>query len=356
MPIDQSHDHLDPNADRAQQDQYVPMVEQTMPLGDHLEELRSRLIKCLIGVVIAAIGTFYFGFDLISLLSAPYVQAMDMHGYEPQMVATDPTIGFTSVFLPVVIVAAIIVVSPWLLWQLWQFIVIGLYDNEKRAVHILAPFSTVMTLLAVAFTYKILLPISLMFFLNFATLYPPIETSDPGWLMQKFGQAYGLNEGRADVPDEDLDTVDQVFPVINEDPEEPQEGQAWVNRRQGSLKVHFDGETHIMGVRSKRLLNPLPKLGEYIRFATFMIFGIVLAFQTPVVMMVLGWTGMFNPYVIAKARKYAIFVCAIAGAILTPTDIGSMIVLAVPLYTLFEFGLILMKLSYGKREPADAEA
>ena len=69
---------------------------------------------------------------------------------------------------------------------------------------------------------------------------------------------------------------------------------------------------------------------------------------------IVGWTGMVDPKWIATYRRYALLVCLVASAILTPSDLFSMTVLAMPLYLLFEFGLLLMKLVYKRPAfPAD---
>lgn len=347
MPLDQSNDYVDPYADRAGQDQHrIPAVEKTMPLGEHIEELRKHLVKSMIGTLIAAIATFYFGFQIIAWLAQPLLQAQEILGFPPQFIQTDPTVGFSSVYLPVCLISAAIIASPWILWQAWQFVVTGLYENEKRAVHILAPFSTVMTLLGVLFTYYILLPVSLTFFLNFATMYPDIELTTPNPVTNLVISPYMDGQENRLPDDFEFDTLPLRLPVLESDPETLEEGMLWMDAERGLTKVVVDGQVNILNQRSTRLINPLPQLGQYVRFASIMMLGIVIAFQLPVVMLVMGWTNLFDPYALGKMRKYAFFACFIAGAVLTPTDVFSMIVLAVPLYLLFEFGLLLMRWTY----------
>lgn len=329
-------------------DQNESLLDVTMPLGDHLEELRRRLIFAGIGILAAAVVTFTFGFRLIGWLALPMVQAQDLFGFPPQTITTEPTAGFTSVYLPVALIAAVILASPWVIFQIWQFIVVGLYEHERRTVYLLAPFSTVMTALAVAFAYYVLLPVSLMFFLSFATYYPDIQPGPPNPVMRILVKAYG--GGQLMKPDtvED-DEVLPAFPIVTIDPAEPGEGSIWINQRESKLKAVVGGRVRTVALQSDRMLNPMPQLGEYVRFAAVMILGVVVAFQLPVVMLVMGWTGLFDPRAIAMLRKYAVFAAFTLGAILTPTDIFSMLVLAVPLYLLFEFGLLLMKIANRKK-------
>lgn len=366
MPLDQpdEHDPLnDPDYYRAEHDEQREAIlpsDQTMPLGEHLEELRGRLVKMLIGVVIALVVTVVFSFQIIGWLAQPLLHAQDVAGVPSPPIQTDPTAGFTSVYMPVVLIAAVIVASPWIIWQAWQFIVVGLYDHEKRAVHILAPFSTVMTALGVAFTYYILLPISLLFFLNFVNFYPVVDlSSEPPWIIEQAGSAYGANAG-PDRPDDFVYAVDAdealQIPVFKTRPENPIEGTMWINDARGRIEMWFDDRISIIAQRSEKLITPMPSMNEYVRFAAMMMLGIVVAFQLPVVMLVLGWTQVFDPRGIGSLRKYALFAACAIGAVLTPSDPISMLVLAVPLYLLFEFGLLLMKLTFKKRKaemPAD---
>eukprot|EP00752_Nemacystus_decipiens_P013563 g12021.t1 len=358
MPLDQPNEHDpsdDPDEYRGELDDqghYPLSNDHTMPLGDHLEELRGRVVRMLIGVVLALVITIIFGFDLIAWFAQPLLHVQNLLGVPAQPIQTDPTFGFTSVYLPVVFVAAVILAAPWIIWQAWQFIVVGLYDHEKKAVHILAPFSTVMTALGVLFTYYILLPVSMAFFLNFINFYPDFDvTSEPNALTKLMLSPYASEAGTSLPDDFEWDTEPSKIAFLETAPENPAEGDLWINGSRGRVEMFFDGQTRIIAQRSTKLITPLPTLGEYIRFATFMTLGIVVAFQLPVIMLVLGWIRLFDPTGIAQLRKYALFIAFVAGAILTPADPFSMLVLAIPLYLLFEFGLALMKLTYRRKAP-----
>lgn len=363
MPLDQPDEHdpsQDPDEYRGELDDqghYKLGDDQTMPLGDHLEELRGRIVKMLIGVVLALVLTVIFGFEIIGWLAQPLLHVQGMLGVPAQPIQTDPTAGFTSVYLRVVLIAAVIVAAPWIIWQAWQFIVVGLYEHEKKAVHILAPFSTVMTFLGVLFTYYILLPVSLAFFINFVTYYPEYKVdSEPSlvtqWVLSPYQKDLGSNRPEGFV----FDTEPLNLPVLETAPKEPSEGDIWINAERGRVELFNDGTVRVLDQRSTNLITPLPAMNEYIKFATFMMLGSVIAFQLPVIMLVLGWTQIFDPRGIQSIRKYALFVCFALGALLTPADPLSMLVLAIPLYLLFEFGLILMKVTFNRSDkdmPAD---
>lgn len=336
-----------------QPDDLVSRSDISMPLGEHLEELRRRLIYVGLGVAVAAIITFTFGFRLIAWLAQPLLQAQDAMGFPTQTLVTDPTAGFTSVYLPVALIAAVLLASPWVIYQGWKFISVGLYHHERKAVYILTPFSTIMTALAVAFTYYVLLPVSLLFFLQFASYYPKIELSEPNPVMQLLLEAYGQTPGVSGLDVPAAENIElPVFPVLDHDPIDVAEGSVWINQNEGKLKAVVNGNVRIVGLRSDNLISPLPQLGDYVRFAAMMMFGVTLAFQLPVVMLVAGWTQLFDPRSVASLRKYALFAAFAAGAVLTPTDLFSMIILAVPLYLLFEVGLLMMKIAT-KKPPAE---
>jgi len=355
MPLDQPHE-ADPSEDPDYGLGSLPggskkkklHFDHTMPLGDHLEELRSRLIKMMVGVVAALVLTIYYGFEIVGWLARPLIHVQNAMGITSPPIDTGPTAGFTNVYCPVVLIAAVIVASPWILWQAWKFIVVGLYEHERKAVHILAPFSTVMTFLGVLFTYYFLLPVSIAFFLNFVNFYPEVDpTEDPPWITQQLLDLYA--EKKASLPEDYVfDTKPFKIPVLAQKPEKPEEGDLWINAKHGRVELFFGEKTSIIAQRSTKLITPLPTMSEYIRFASFMMLGIVAAFQLPVIMLVLGWTQLFDPRGIASLRKYAVFISCVLGAILTPSDPLSMIVLAVPLYLLFELGLVLMKLTFKK--------
>lgn len=359
MPLDQP-DQNDPDEYRGEydDDRHDNLgSDTTMPLGDHLEELRSRIIKMLIGIVLALVITVVFGFQIIGWLAQPLLHVQAMLGVSAQPIQTDPTAGFTSVYLRVVLIAAVILAAPWIIWQAWQFIVVGLYEHEKKAVHILAPFSTVMTFLGVLFTYYILLPISLAFFINFVTYYPEYKVdTEPSMVTQWVLTPY-KNTDRVQRPDDFVfDLAPLNLPTLETSPKDPVEGDIWVNAERDRIEMFTNGKLRVIDQRSTNLITPLPAMNEYIKFATFMMLGSVIAFQLPVVMLVLGWTQIFDPRGIQSIRKYALFVCFALGALLTPADPLSMLVLAIPLYLLFEFGLILMKFTYNRKTddmPAD---
>ena len=111
------------------------------------------------------------------------------------------------------------------------------------------------------------------------------------------------------------------------------------------------------------------RLSEYISFALLLLLGSIVAFQMPLVVLLLGWAGLVSPKFLREKRKWAVFIMAIVAAIVTPPDVTSMLLLLVPLWLLYEFSIVLLVLvpahrvargrilavSRSSREPDEAE-
>jgi len=105
------------------------------------------------------------------------------------------------------------------------------------------------------------------------------------------------------------------------------------------------------------IARPLWSITEYINFVLAILFWIGVVFELPLVMLVLSRLGIVSPAQIASKRKYAIVAIAVAAAVITPTpDPVNMTLVAGPLYLLFELGLLMSRLAYRPRQPAQAEA
>jgi len=104
-----------------------------MSFMGHLEELRSRIIKALMGVAVAFFVSIIFANDLWRIVSEPAVEALVKLGYENTKLAhIKPMETFTTVWVKLPILTAIFLSSPWILYQVWGFIAPGLYKRERR--------------------------------------------------------------------------------------------------------------------------------------------------------------------------------------------------------------------------------
>lgn len=318
-----------------------------MPLGDHIDDLRRRLILALTGLLPILVTALVFGRAIIDLLLLPLRQALQSRGLPPVVQVTGPMETFGA-YLRVSIAVAVLIGLPWLLYQGWRFAAPGLYAAERRFVYVLAPMSVGLTLASIAFLYFVMMPIVLTFFIG-------------------FGQALGgSNPGQAHPP---TGMMFPMVPSLHGDPPDPQPGQMWVNTRSQELRVAIaqgrlpdleatEPEPASASPRVRVLGVPLAltaglsqqfRVSEYIKLLFQLTLAMAIAFQTPVVVLLLSWTGLIDPKAMGKHRKYAVLVAAVLGALLTPADPISMLALALPLYVLYELGLLIARVLPAER-------
>lgn len=325
-----------------------------MPLGDHLEDLRRRIILAAYGPIVVSIVTLYFGKSIVAWLLAPLARVLHQFNLPSQAYAFGVPTSF-AVYIKVSLVAGVVIAFPWVCYQLWLFVSAGLYRHERKAVLLVAPFSAVMSLLGVLFLYYIMLPICLGFMVYFTTTFPAPTLPAPGeasWI----DRIYDYSN---DDPAANPITIDPAnpatlgsIPLLKADPPTPSDGQVWLKLPERELRVYVGGTTYrFLPFHSSSVIQPMMDIHQYINFVTMLGLGVVIAFQVPVVMLILGWSGLVEPAIVSQYRKYCIFGCFVIGAVLTPADLASMFVLAVPLWTLFEFGLVLMRISYRREDP-----
>ncbi len=109
-----------------------------------------------------------------------------------------------------------------------------------------------------------------------------------------------------------------------------------------ALKFLLGFEGNVGGVEQEAL----PAIGNYLNFVTRFLFGFGVAFLAPVLLMILERAGIVTLQQLAKSRRYAIVACAGVSAVLTPPDVVSMLLLLVPLYSLYELALIAIRLTH----------
>ena len=242
------------------------------PLIDHLIELRRRLIYCMIAVGVAFAACFVFARPILEILVHPLVAAG-----QKTIINTDVFGGF-FVQLKVAFFAAVMIGSPVIATQVWQFVAPGLYRNEKRA---LLPFliaTPILFTIGASLAYLIAIPIALKFLLGF----------------------------------------------------------------QGDLN----------GVRQEAL----PDVNNYLGFVMQFMFGFGISFLLPVLLMLLERAGIVTRKQLIGARRYAIVAAVGIAAVLTPPDIGSQLLLAVPLIILYELAIIGIWFTEKRRRPKEVVA
>lgn len=293
-----------------------------MTLGDHLEELRMRMFLGLIGYVIALIVCFVFGEEVVRFFCHPLIWALEKNKLPPNLITTEASEGFMT-YVKISMISAAVLAGPWMLYQLWQFVAAGLYPHERKYVTKYLPFSIVLLILGMAFMYYVVLPITLQFFIGFQlggmpTVYgnPPIDTSASS-------------------------TAPVVIPFLHGDPPNPVPGQIWVDVVQHRVKLFFDGSVRIIQFGSDQLVTPMITLSQYIDMVLSMLIGFGLAFQLPLVVLLLVRIGIITVPQLRQFRKYAYFLIAIIAAVIVPDVVGGMLALMAPLIVLYELGIIL---------------
>jgi len=108
-----------------------------MSFLEHLEELRSRILKALLGVGVAFLASIWFSDALWNFVREPAAAALISLGYKPDLAQITPMETFNIIWVKLPILAAIFLSSPWILYQVWGFIAPGLYRRERRLA---APF------------------------------------------------------------------------------------------------------------------------------------------------------------------------------------------------------------------------
>lgn len=137
-----------------------------MSFLEHLEELRSRILKALGGIGVAFVLSLTFSNELWTFVSQPAVQALKSLGYHPTLVQITPMESFNVIWLKLPILVAIFVASPWILYQVWAFISPGLYKRERRWAAPFVIFSAGLFILGGLFAYFLAFRFGLRFLLS----------------------------------------------------------------------------------------------------------------------------------------------------------------------------------------------
>lgn len=238
------------------------------PLVQHLTELRDRLLRCIVVILVFAVSLMAFANDIYTFVAEPLTR------YLPEgssMIATEVASTFLAPF-KLVMVLSVCLAMPFILQQIWGFVAPGMYRHEKRIAMPLLVSSIVLFYAGLAFAYYAVFPLVFGFF---SSVVPA-------------GVSYTPDITRF------LDTV---------------------------LKL-------------------------------FMAFGI--AFEIPIATVLLIWSGAVERQTLTEKRPYVIVGCFVVAMLLTPPDIFSQCLLAVPMWLLFEAGIFFSRF-LGKREQEEAE-
>ena len=146
-----------------------------MSFLEHLEELRRRIIYCIIAVTVGFFACWNYASTIVGWMQQPIMEALKRNGMPQTLVYLNPTEPF-NLYLKVAALAGLFVTSLFVLYQLWMFISPGLYRNEKRYVFPFM-FSTVaMFISGGLFAYKMVYPAALDFLIGYGKQFQPMIT------------------------------------------------------------------------------------------------------------------------------------------------------------------------------------
>ena len=275
------------------------------PLMDHLIELRSRLVICVVAFVVGFIVCFIFADPIYVFLVKPFAVAAQFReaagpsgpvspfdlilgtaglapvpqgdGHTVNLIFTAP-LEFLITKMKLAAFGAVVVTFPVLAWQLYRFVAPGLYRNERGAFLPFLIAAPLLFLLGAALVYFVMLPFVMLF----------------------------------------------------------------------SLGQQISG-----GGISAELL---PRVSDYLNLVMALLLAFGLCFQLPVVMTLLGMAGLVSSRMLAASRKYAVVAIAVVAAFVTPPDPLSQIMLGVPLVLLYEVSIWCVRVIELRRRKSDAEA
>jgi sec-independent protein translocase protein TatC len=303
--------------------------QHVMSFGDHLEELRLRIILALALPLPLMIILFFFSSTLLKWLVLPLTRVLDHFGLPPVIQVLSPPEALL-IELKLAMIAALIFSCPWILWQAWLFIRPGLYHQERRFVYLLLPGSAVLTAAGVALMYFVMLPLMLYVLVGVAMKFDPGQPIDP--------RIEAVLQARQTIE------IRHAPPI---DPPADQLWALWPDLKLYASVLDAGGAVEIVEVKrpASTFITQEYHLSRYTSFVLLLFLGIVLAFQMPLVVLLLGWLGLASEQWLQKNRKYALLVLGAISAIITPADVVSMLMMLAPLYGLYELGILLLRIA-----------
>jgi sec-independent protein translocase protein TatC len=236
----------------------------------HLVELRDRLIRASIAIIVVFLGLVYWAPDIFKLLVHPLLMNLPKDG---KLIVTDVT-GSFFVPMKVTMLVAFVIALPFVLYQIWAFVAPGLYQNEKKLIAPLVGTSYTLFLCGMAFAYFV------------------------------------------------------VFPTIFR------------------VMAHYNAP---LGAAMNT------DVDNYLSFALTMFLAFGVTFEVPIFVILLVRMGLVTVAKLKEVRPYVVVGAFVVSAVVTPPDVFSQLILALPLIVLYEAGIIAARLFVSARTDATAE-
>ena len=233
----------------------------------HLVELRDRIIRAGLAVIVVFIGLVYWAPDIFKLLARPLMQNLPKDG---KMIVTDVT-GSFFVPMKVTMLVAFVIALPVVLYQIWAFVAPGLYQHEKKLVVPLVASSYTLFLCGMAFAYFV------------------------------------------------------VFPTIFR------------------VMAHYNAP---LGAEMTT------DIDNYLSFVLTMFIAFGVTFEVPIVVVLLVRMNVLTIKKLKEIRPYVVVGAFVISAVVTPPDVFSQLILAIPLIVLYEAGIIAARLFVSKQPAA----
>jgi sec-independent protein translocase protein TatC len=309
-----------------------------MTVGEHLEDLRRRLVYALIGFVACSCVCLYFGRShIVPTFCAPLAETLQKYGLPPQLSTDEVPDVFTS-FLQISLISGAVVASPWIAWQFWQFVAAGLYPHERKYITKYVPLSISLLIGGMLFVYFFVLPWTLEFFIAFSIGVPLKIDNAP-------------TEPPANIAVTQATTQPTYIQPVNGRPGAPQEGQIWFDEQTRRVEAKLGGEVRVIRFSADNLIATDYKLPNYINLVVGMLITFGLSFQLPLVVLALVRVGIVDRDTLKSSRQYVYFAIAVLACVITPGDyITGTVLLIGPLVLLYELGVWLA------REPKEKPA
>lgn len=254
--------------DPREHDELVESNEQ--PFLDHIIELRARILRSVVIVVVVFFPIYYFANDIYEFVAAPLMAHLPENS---SMIATEVASPFLTPF-KLAAFTAVFLAMPVILYQAWAFVSPGLYLREKRFALPLLVSSIVLFYCGTAFAYYLVFPLVFEFFA-------------------------------------------QTIPS----------GATWMT-----------------------------DINSYLNFVLKLFFAFGLAFEVPVAILLMIGSGLTSAESLVRKRPYIILGCFVVAMLLTPPDVISQLLLAIPTWMLFELGVFLARFMEGRGEAGSSES
>lgn len=309
-----------------------------MTVGEHLDELRGCLIRSLLALAVGCLICAYPVKWLLQFLVRPFVLVARRMGQPDSLLQTTPIEGFV-IYIKVVLVAGLIVASPYVAGQIWSFVAAGLYQRERQLVKRMVWPSVALFLAGVVFMYVFALLFSLNFLIGFSGGLKMPDFRPTAWERRMLGlrspPAPASRPASADVPE---------VPLLASDPADPPEGSVWFNLDEHKLKLRGTDRTYSLTFQrddAHAMVTTHIRIADYLGFVLVLMIAFGLAFQMPLVVVFLVRTGIMPAATLRKYRKVVILLIVIVAGILAPPDLLSHLLLSGPMVLLFEIGLLI---------------